>query len=71
MLVLARRLEEEIHIGDNIVVKIVAFRPGIVKLGIEAPKDVTIMRKELLPHNKFDTKAQHPKLGHNKHDDAK
>lgn len=47
MLVLARKLNESIVIGDNIVVKILGIERGIVKLGIDAPKDVAIMRNEL------------------------
>lgn len=48
MLVLARKLDESIVIGDNIVVKIVAIENGVVKLGIDAPKEVSIIRDELI-----------------------
>ena len=48
MLVLARKLDESIVIGDNITVKIVSIDKGVIKLGIEAPKDVSIVRSELL-----------------------
>ena len=48
MLVLARKLNESIVIGDNIVVKIVAIENGVVKLGIEAPKEISIIRDELI-----------------------
>lgn len=48
MLVLARKEDESIVIGDNIKIKIISIEKGIVKLGIEAPKDITIMRSELL-----------------------
>jgi len=48
MLVLARKLDESIVIGDNIVVKVVAIENGSVKLGIEAPQDITIVRDELV-----------------------
>ncbi len=47
MLILSRKLEESIRIGDGIVVKVVAVQDGQVKLGIEAPKDVRILRSEL------------------------
>ncbi len=62
MLVLARKLDEVILIGDNIRIKVVAMQPGMVKLGIEAPDDVVIMRKELLPNDKMDLKALSPKM---------
>ena len=48
MLVLTRKLEESILIGDNISVKVISIENGIVKLGIDAPKDITIVRNELL-----------------------
>ncbi len=48
MLVLTRKLEESIIIGENIVVKVVGVDNGVVKLGIDAPRDITIVRDELL-----------------------
>jgi len=48
MLVLTRKLDEAITIGDNIVVKVVSIEKGIVKLGIDAPQNISIMRNELL-----------------------
>ena len=48
MLVLTRKLNESIVIGDDIVIKILSSDKGIVKLGIEAPREVSIIRSELL-----------------------
>jgi len=48
MLVLSRKLDESIVIGENIVVKIVSIEKGMVKLGIDAPKEVSIIRNELI-----------------------
>lgn len=48
MLVLARKLDEAITIGDDIVVKVISVEKGVVKLGIDAPSDVRIVRNELL-----------------------
>jgi len=48
MLVLARKLDESIVIGEDIVVKVISIERGVVKLGIEAPRSVSIMRNELL-----------------------
>ncbi|QOY55040.1 carbon storage regulator CsrA [Candidatus Sulfurimonas marisnigri] len=48
MLVLARKLNESIVIGDDIVVKVISIDKGVVKLGIDAPKSISIMRNELL-----------------------
>ena len=47
MLVLSRGEGQEIIIGGNIVVTIVRLKGGVVKLGIEAPKNVTVDRKEV------------------------
>lgn len=47
MLVLNRKENEEIQIGNNIVVKVISTTEGTVKLGIEAPKEMPILRAEL------------------------
>lgn len=47
MLVLARQLEEVIMIGDDIQVTVVAIRGDKIRLGITAPKDVGVHRKEV------------------------
>jgi carbon storage regulator len=47
MLVLTRRVGEEIVIGDDIHVVIVAIQGNQVRLGLNAPKDVSIRRSEL------------------------
>lgn len=48
MLVLSRKLNERIHIGDDIVVTVVRTGRGQIRLGIEAPSDIKILREELL-----------------------
>jgi len=47
MLILSRKIEEEIRLGDNITVKVLAIHNGQVKIGIEAPRDVRVIRGEL------------------------
>lgn len=47
MLVLNRKENEEIQIGNNVVIKIISVSDGTVKLGIEAPKELPILRGEL------------------------
>jgi len=47
MLVLARRRNEGIVIGDGVTVTILEIRGNQVRLGIEAPKDVRVLREEL------------------------
>lgn len=47
MLVLSRRPGERVMIGDQIVVTVVRIGPNNVRLGIEAPRDMNIVREEL------------------------
>ena len=47
MLVLTRKCAEEIRIGDEIVIKVIKTGRGSVKLGIDAPEHVRVMRGEL------------------------
>jgi carbon storage regulator len=47
MLVITRKKGESLLIGDNIEITVVKLDDGSVKLAIEAPKAVTILRKEL------------------------
>ena len=48
MLVLARKIDESIVIGENITIKVISIDKGVVKFGIEAPRDISIVRSELL-----------------------
>lgn len=47
MLIITRKKEESIFIGDNIKITVVKIDDGSVKLAIEAPKDIVILREEL------------------------
>ena len=47
MLVLSRKKSETIVIGDDIVITVVEVRGDKVRLGIEAPKDVPVHRREV------------------------
>lgn len=48
MLVLTRRTDERIVVGDDIVITILGIEGDKVKLGIDAPRDVAILRDELV-----------------------
>ncbi|MEG0004479.1 MAG: carbon storage regulator [Clostridium sp.] len=48
MLVLKRKIGESLIIGDNIEINIEEIAGGYVKLSINAPKDMKIVRRELL-----------------------
>ena len=47
MLVLTRKLQEQIKIGNEIVITILQVRGQSVRVGIQAPKDVRVLRAEL------------------------
>lgn len=63
MLVLARKEGESIVIGDDIILKVISVDKGVVKLGIEAPSDVAIIRNELLQDVKDSNIAASKKVG--------
>lgn len=54
MLCLSRKLEEEIRIGDEIRIKVTRISDGRVRLGIDAPKGMSIRRAELEPRESSD-----------------
>lgn len=47
MLVLSRKAGERIIIGDDVTVTIVRIGPNTVRVGIDAPRDMNIVREEL------------------------
>lgn len=47
MLVLTRRTNEKIRIGDNVILTILEVRGDQVRLGIEAPRAVSVHREEV------------------------
>lgn len=49
MLVLSRRCDSEIRIGSDIVIKVLDIHKRQVRLGIDAPSGLSVLRGELLP----------------------
>jgi len=47
MLVLSRKVGEKILIGDEIAVTVVRVAQGIVRIGVEAPRQMAIVREEI------------------------
>jgi carbon storage regulator len=54
MLVLSRKESERIRLGESIIITVVGVSGDKVKLGIQAPRDVLVLREELKPHQKVD-----------------
>ncbi|MDX9967050.1 carbon storage regulator [Sulfuricurvum sp. IAE1] len=48
MLILSRKADESVIIADTITVKVVSIEKGVVKLGIDAPHNIRILRSELV-----------------------
>ena len=64
MLVLSRQKDESIIIGDNVEITIVDIRGDKVRLGITAPKDVPVHRREVyeaIQREKAEHKPAEPK----------
>ena len=47
MLILTRKIGESILIGDNILIKVVETGKNSIRIGIDAPKEVTVLRQEV------------------------
>ncbi len=47
MLVLSRKIGESILLDNNITIKVMDISKGMVRIGIDAPKEMLILRKEL------------------------
>jgi carbon storage regulator len=60
MLVLSRKKNESIIINDNITVTVIEIRGDKVRLGIEAPKDVTVHRREVYEAIQNQARARGP-----------
>ena len=56
MLIITRKKGESLMIGDDIEIVISKIDDGSVKIGIEAPKNVTILRKELYEEVELENK---------------
>jgi carbon storage regulator len=51
MLVLSRKESERVKLGDSIVITVVSVSGDKVRLGIQAPSDVLVLRDELKPYD--------------------
>ncbi|MFC0309929.1 carbon storage regulator CsrA [Gallibacterium trehalosifermentans] len=47
MLILTRKIDEKLLIGDEITISVLEVRGNQVKIGVDAPKDIAIYREEI------------------------
>ena len=57
MLILSRKVEDAILIGENIEIRITKVEGDTVKIGIDAPRNIKILRKEVKEQMEQETKA--------------
>jgi carbon storage regulator len=57
MLILSRKLNEKIMIGDDVSVSVIDIRGDQVRLGVEAPRSVKVFRQEVFDAIKAENKA--------------
>jgi len=57
MLVLGRKPGEYVKIGDNIIVRVVKSEEGNLRLAIEAPKEINIVRGEVYEKNQAEKRS--------------
>ena len=57
MLILSRKVDEKIRIGDEVTITVIGIQGDQVKLGIEAPKNVKVFRQEVFDAIQTENKA--------------
>jgi carbon storage regulator len=57
MLILSRKIDEKIMIGDDISISIIEIRGDQVRIGVDAPKKVKVFRQEVFEAIKAENKA--------------
>jgi len=57
MLILSRKVDEKIQIGDNITLTIIDIHGEQVKIGVEAPKNIKVFRQEVFEAIQKENKA--------------
>jgi carbon storage regulator len=63
MLVLSRKAGERVFIGDQISVTVVRIAPGVVRIGIDAPAELAIVREELMTEDKVEAEGKNAGVG--------
>jgi carbon storage regulator len=58
MLILTRRIGESLVIGDNVDLVILGIKGNQIRIGIEAPKDVSVHRREIYNRIKYQKESE-------------
>lgn len=58
MLILTRRIGESVVIGDDIHITVLGVKGNQVRLGVNAPKDVSVHREEIYQRIQFEKEAE-------------
>lgn len=61
MLILTRRVGESLIIGDDVVVNVLGVKGNQVRIGVDAPKDVSVHREEI--YDRIQQEKDHPNAG--------
>ena len=61
MLILSRKIDEKIKIGDDITITLIDVHGDQVKIGVEAPKNVKVFRQEVFDAIQIENKAANAK----------
>ena len=61
MLILTRRVGESLIIGDDVVVNVLGVKGNQVRIGVDAPKDVSVHREEI--YDRIQAEKDEPKAG--------
>jgi carbon storage regulator len=59
MLVLSRKLGQRFQVGQDVRITIVKIDRNSVRIGIEAPGDVTVYREEIVPQDESESESDH------------
>ena len=68
MLILTRRISESVIIGNNVKITVLGIKGNQVRLGIDAPKDVSVHREEI--YNRIQSENEEGPDGDNNNDDT-
>ena len=68
MLILTRRVGETLMIGDEVTVTVLGVKGNQVRIGVNAPKDVTVHREEI--YQRIQREKELGGLGGDNHDEA-